>query len=50
MMFITEFLGWRDIQKNEELYTKQNIFAMNGILEVRPNLAFKITVFIHGIS
>lgn len=29
------------IQPNEDLYRKKNIVDMNGIVEVRPTVAFK---------
>lgn len=37
-MVTTDRLGLIYIQKFEEVYQKNNIVAMNGIVDVRPNM------------
>lgn len=44
VMVSTHRLGLMDIQPREEIYAKQNIVTINGIVEVRPNVEFKLFV------
>lgn len=44
VMVSTERLRLMAIKLNEEFYAKHNIFAMNGIVEVLLNVAFKLIV------
>lgn len=44
VMVSTDRLVLMSIQPNEELYTKHNIVSMKLIVEVRPNVFFKLVV------
>lgn len=48
LMVSTELLGLMSIQTIEELNLKHNLFAMNFIVEVRPNVAFTLIVKNYG--
>lgn len=47
-MVSTDRLWLMDIRPNEENYTKHNIVSMNGIVELRPNVALKLVVSNYG--
>lgn len=48
VMVSIEHLGFMSIHPNEELHAKHNIVSINGIVEVRPNVAFKLIVANYG--